>query len=320
MAVIDISQVTNVTLYTGDNGSGACTCSCPACSQKGRERRYQGTVEQADKMFALLPNLEHIYVLGNPDPSVDAKFCNLVMREAVKRKIKVAFSTSGIGGEKVIKTLLKNIPPEMVDYCSFSYDSTTSEGMSLYKGVNYPMEYSLSGLDWAITNKYTVKVQPTLWNSNYKNVEEIIKFFRARGVKWFTFHVGSLEAGVYLPTHKHITEYQLESVHRQIDIVARTHPEIKVRCPDFFMHEVWDGKYYCMNPSSCVELMLCFEETGKIRATHAPIAASYTNKLSWNLGEEADVPKLKGCFKCPFSYRLTGRETKCRFLSKYWNY
>lgn len=321
MAVIDIKKVTNVTIYTGDKGAESCTCKCPCCSQTSRERTYQGTLEQVAEMLELLPSLQHAYLCGNPDPSVDSLYCNYLMKKCVEKGIKVSFSTSGVGGKKTMQTLLDGIPTEMVDYASISYDATTKEEMSFFKGVNYPMESSLEGLQWLVDQGYTVKVQPTLWNSNYQKAGELIEFFRARGVRWFTFHVGSLESGVNLTTHQHLTSKQLKEVHELIDKAVRTKPDVKVRCPDFYDHGQWDGKFYCMHPETCVELLLFFSPEG-IRATHAPIAAAYTSKMSWILGKEpAEVPDLKGSEYCPFSTRLTGgNSTHCRFLSRYWGY
>lgn len=321
MARIDLSKITSVTLYTGENGKLACTCRCPTCSQTTRQSSYHGTIEQAKEMFESLPNMKSLYIFGNPDPSVDTAYCNLVMRMAVDRGIRVSTSTSGVGGIKTLKTLLKNIPPEMVDFISFSFDHYTKEGMSYYKGIDYPFKSALMALDWAWEEGYTTKVQPTLWSSNYDIVEKLIDFYVLRGVRWFTFHIGSLESCIYIYTHNHLTIEQLKSVHEQIQrSIDSGYKRIKVRCPDFF-YSLEDGKYYCMHVEDCTELLLIFTANG-IKATHAPIASSYTNKLSWILGKEPpEVPCFKFSKICPYSERLTnGQKTQCRFLSKYWNY
>lgn len=319
---IDYSNIRYVTLYTGDNGSGACTCHCPCCSQKGRERRYQGSYEQINEMFAYLPNLQQLYILGNPDPSVDRHFCNRVMKEAISRGVRVCACTSGIGGTRVLEDMLRGVPAEMTDYISFSFDAITKREMSFFKGVKYPMDTALKGFDWALKQGYKVKVQPTLWPGNHRKVKELMEFFIKRGVTWFTFHIGSLEAGVHMKSHRHLTEKELTFVHKQIDAVVAQYPHIKVRCPNFFGNGNDSEKYHCMKPSEQIqELLLAFTQEG-IRATHMPIASAYTEKVSWLLGEE-----LLGftCFKesrrCPYSKKLTGGEpTQCRFVSKYWGY
>ena len=318
---IDYTNVRFVTLYTGDNGSGACTCHCPCCSQKGRERRYQGSYEQIDELFAHLPNLQQLYVLGNPDPSVDRHFCNRLMKEAISRGVRVCACTSGIGGTRVLEDMLRGVPAEMTDYLSFSFDATTQREMSFFKGVKYPMDNALEGVEWALKQGYPVKVQPTLWPGNYRKVKELMEFFITRGVTWFTFHVGSLESGVYMPSHRHLTAKELQHVHQQIDAVVAQYPHIKVRCPNFF-NGTDDEKYHCMKASDSIqELLMTFTPEG-IRATHMPIASAYTEKVAWILGEEApEVPCFKMSKKCPYSQRLTGgKPTQCRFVSKYWGY
>ena len=324
MSAIKLDRIEYITLYTGDNGSGYCTCKCPCCSQKGRDRHYQGNMKQVNKMFKKLPNLKQIYLFGNPDVTVDADFCNSVMREAVSRNIHVCFSTSGVGGEPVLVKLLKGIPTEMVDYISFSFDGTTKQEMSFAKGISYPMEKSLQGLQWALNNGYTCKVQPTLWSYNYTKVEEIINFFRNKGVKWFTFHIGSLESEIDLPSHQHLTPEQIEYVHYQISKAVNKHIDIKVRCPIIYMKCGTNEKekWYCMHPDRAKELLVMLTKEG-IKATHAPIASSLREDLTFEIGvdEVNDVPEIPENEFCPFSKKLSGRDdTCCRYISKYWNY
>ena len=321
---IVLEKVEYVSLYTGNNGSGACTCRCPCCSQKGKERRYQGTITQVVEMFESLPNLKQLYIFGNPDITVDVAFCHLVALEATKRNIKVCFSTSGVGGKEVLIKLLQDIPVNMVDYISFSFDATTKEEMSFMKGIKYPMEKALQGLEWAIQKGYPVKVQPTLWSCNYSKVEEILEFYADKGVKWFTFHVGSLEANVDLPTHQHLTLEQVKSVHEQISRAVDNHNDVKVRCPIIYGSLGCNdtSKWYCMHPERSKELLIMFTENG-INATHAPIASSFMDDLSFELvkAETTDIPAIPESEFCPFSKELTGRiDTCCRYVSKYWNY
>ena len=136
MPIISLSNIEYVTLYTGNNGSDGCTCKCPCCSQRGRTRFYQGNLAQAIEMFEKLPNMKQLYVFGNPDVTVDTNLCHEIIKEAVKRDIHVCFSTSGVGGVYTLQKMLKDIPCELVDYVSFSFDGTTKEEMSFAKGIN----------------------------------------------------------------------------------------------------------------------------------------------------------------------------------------
>lgn len=324
MAVINLNDIENVTLYTGNNGSSACTCKCPCCSQTARNRRYQGNIEQAIKMFDMLPKMKQLYLFGNPDVTVDSDFCHTVMLEAISRKIHVCFSTSGVGGINVLAKLLNNISPSMVDYISFSFDSIDEDEMSYMKGITYPMEKALKGIEWALERGYTVKVQPTLWSCNYNKTGEIIEFFRKKGVKWFTFHIGSLESGISLVTHKHLTPEQINMVHEQITKAVCIYNDIKVRCPIIYMEcgENDEQKWYCMHPDRAKELLVMFTENG-IKATHVPMASLFQEDLYFYLERvnQYDIPAIHESKKCPFTYGLSGtNETCCRYISKYWNY
>ena len=321
---IVLSRVEYVSLYTGNNGSGACTCRCPCCSQKGKERRYQGTINQVHEMFESLPNLKQLYIFGNPDITVDTDFCHMVTKEAVKRNVRVCFSTSGVGGKNTLVKLLRDIPVNMVDYISFSFDAITEEEMSFMKGIKYPMQKALDGLSWAIEQGYTVKVQPTLWSCNYTKTKEIIEFFAKRGVKWFTFHVGSLESEINLPSHKHLTPEQIENVHNQISEAIYNRDDVKVRCPIIYSQCGTDEstKWYCMHPERANELLVMLTEDG-IKATHAPMASNYKEELNFDINKEESVitESIPENIFCPFSYKLSGRkDTCCRYVSKYWNY
>ena len=324
LASIVLDRVEYVTLYTGNNGSGACTCKCPCCSQKGRDRRYQGTINQVLDMFDSLPNIKQLYIFGNPDISVDTEFCKRVAKEAVKRNIRVCFSTSGIGGKKVVTKLLDCIPKNMVDYISFSFDAITKEEMSFMKGINYPMEKALEGLDWALEEGYIVKVQPTLWSCNYMKTEEIIDFFVTRGVKWFTFHIGSLESEIYLPSHKHLIAEEIEEVHKQISNAVCNYPYIKVRCPIIYARcgSNEPNKWYCMHPERTKELLVMLTEEG-IKATHTPMASNFKENLTFDISKEKSIimESIPENNFCPYSYKLSGQtDTCCRYVSKYWNY
>ena len=323
MSAINLQRVEYVSLYTGSNGSKYCTCNCPCCSQKGFDRQYQGTIDQALEMFNILPNMKQLYLFGNPDITVDTDFCHKVAQEAVKRNVHLCFSVSGIGGETVLKQLLEGIPCELVDYISFSFDGTTKEELSFLKGINYPMKKALKGLEWTIHNGYTVKVQPTLWSCNYTKAQEIIEFYTSKGVKWFTFHFGSLESCVNLPTHQHLTLEQVKNVHEQISRAVDKHPDIKVRCP--IIYEALGSndteKWYCMHPERIKELLVMFTENG-IYATHAPMASSFMENLKFKLtnAETTDILAIPESEFCPFTKELSGRtDTCCRYVSKYWN-
>lgn len=322
--MINLNKVSYITLYTGGNGSAHCTCNCPCCSQKNKNNRYQGTKEHVEELLDKVPNLQQLYVLGNPDPSVDPDFCHEVICMAVERGIKVATSTSGVGGAKILKKIFAGIPSQMVDYISFSIDSVRTKDMSLLKGINYPFEEAIKGIKWAIDMGYTVKIQPTLWACNYDQIAEIIEYFCDIGIKWFSCHIGSLEAGVNLSSHSHLTKEEIMEVHALIDNVVKKHTEIKVKFPCIF-EGVWTNekaqKYYCSRPDQCRELLVYFEKNG-IFCTHTPLASSLKDEFTFEINDaEYKMQELqveKGV--CPFSKELCGDETICRYICRLWNY
>ena len=325
MPKIELSKVTNVTLYTGNNSPWYCTCSCPCCSQRKREQHYEGTLDQANAFFEMLPNLKQLYILGNPDPTVDLDFCHQIMKMAMARKINVSFSTSGIGGKVSYEKLLKGIPNSIVDYVSVSIDTVDEQKLNILKGRQYSLKKSVDGIKWLLDNGYTVKIQPTLRSSNFNDVEELMEYFIHIGVYWFTFHIGSLESGVSLPTHRHLTVNELHNVHDAIQSVVDRHKDkhISVRCPVIYP-ELWhndETKWYCMKDSSITELMVTFTEKG-IVATHVPMLSFFNEERSFYFKEGQDeiyLPSLKKDNICPISKELSGKnKTFCCYISRYW--
>lgn len=321
MPMINLTNIRFVTLYTGDNGPNECVCHCPCCSQTDWEHcRYQGTEEQCVTLLTKLPSLEQLYILGNPDPACDPLFCNFVAKEACKRNIHVAFSTSGAGGQYAMSKLLAGIPKEMIDYISFSIDSINKDKMSILKGINYPLENTVKCIEELIHEGYKVKIQPTLWSINFEEVEEIINFFACKGVSWFTFHVGSLESGINLETHQHLNERQMQQVYKQIEMAYSKNKNIKVRCPIIFPScgNNDTSKWYCMNPERCKELLIYFKREG-IMCTHSPMASNILPGLVFDITKIPEVALVEKCKTCPISKVLSGtKENLCRYVSKFW--
>lgn len=325
MPKIELSKVSNVTLYTGNNSPWYCTCSCPCCSQLQRNQRYEGTLEQANTFFEMLPNLKQLYIFGNPDPTVDLGFCHQMMEMAISRGIEVCTSTSGIGGKATYEKLLNGIPASMVVYVSVSIDSVNEQKLSVLKGKQYSLPKAIDGIKWLLENGYTVKIQPTLWSSNFNDVEETLEYFIQMGINWFTFHIGSLESGVKLPTHRHLTVDEMRSVHEVIQHVVNRHKDkyITIRCPVIYP-ELWhndETKWYCMKESSITELMITFTEKG-IKGTHVPMLSLQDEEFSFYFEKgqnEIQLPSIKKESICPISKELSGtNKTFCRYISRYW--
>lgn len=223
-----------------------------------------------------------------------------------------------------MKQLLNGILPDSVDYISFSIDSVRPEKMSMLKGISYPWASALKGVEWCVRRGYTVRIQPTLWSSNFLEAGEIVSFFAEKGVRVFNFHIGSLESGVNLETHRHLTPEEIQLVHMLLQLAAKR-SRAKVTCPSIFVGYGKDdsSKWYCSHPEDSSQL-LAFLRSDGIFVTNLPIAASLNDSLTHKISAETKSIKVVGSFSndyCPFSQQLAGRpDTICRYVSQNWDY
>jgi len=221
----------------------------------------------------------------------------------------------------MLKKLLTGIKSENVDYISFSIDSVNPEKMSMLKGIKFPWKNALEGIEWAIKEGYTVKIQPTLWSCNYKDAYSIIDFFSEMGVKLFSFHIGSVEKN-NIPTHQHLTPEQVKDVHQQIDSITEKY-NVHVVCPVLYPScgEIDLNKWYCMNPLNCYNWLVFLKENG-IWGTHIPIASEFDEKYSFKLepNKLINVEEFPHSESCPFSEKTAhGSKTLCRYIAKTWH-
>lgn len=257
-----LEKIDELTIYTGNFGKNRCTCQCPGCSQTayGMEnvsRQYQGTIAQIEELIPLLPSLKKAYFLGNPDCSVDAKFCNEAAKLFVEKGIHVMFSTSGIGGKNTMRTLLNGIDPKMIDYVSFSIDSLNHTTESILKGKKVCYNVLLKGIDYCNTIGVPIKIQPTIWQLNQENCVELIDFlYYKHNVNWFTFHAGSLE-GLH-PHSSNICKHVRPDTWRKTAqgiLEYSKEKKIKTAVPKLFLsaeeYKIYQESYitHCSNPA-----------------------------------------------------------------------
>lgn len=279
----NLSNIDELTLYTGTNGRRGCSCNCPGCSQTNYGEQHahnfhQGTLTQIQEIINLLPNLKKAYILGNPDCSVDTVFCSEAAKLFIKHKIHVMFSTSGIGGVKTLKQLLERLDLSFIDYISFSIDSIYPKTESLLKGTNIEYDTLLKGIEYCQALGIPIKIQPTIWQINQNSCIEIMEFFNSKyNIDWFTFHVGSLE-GVYprspktcqhvMPdrwhnTSQEIIEYaKLNNLHVYVPLIFLTENEYEIYKQNYIPH--------CQNPNP-TNLQIWMEQN--LQATFYPILA-----------------------------------------------
>jgi len=160
-----------------------------------RKPMYQGNMQQIYELSDILPNLKTVLVFGNPDISVDPIFCNELSKYFQTRGVtELYFSTSGIGGKKVMEQLLDGIDPT-ISKVSFSVDSIDDKKLSFLKGVNISLETILEGIDYCKSLGYEVSILTTLWSLNMnEDWTAFTEFFKFHGVFEFKANFGSLES------------------------------------------------------------------------------------------------------------------------------
>ncbi len=290
-----LAKVTDLTLYTGTNGKDKCTCKCIGCTQGGgilkNKEKYQGTIEDIKVIIERLPNLENAYLLGNPDVSVDIFFCNLAAKEFIKNNINVMFSTSGFKAVDTVKKLVDGLDPKYIKYISYSVDTLDEDKLHFLKGNK---TLSLKEIEDAISyckkRDIPVKIQPTLWEINQDDYEDIINnFYNKFGIKWYTFHVGSFEAlknKKVLLNHIHPKKWR-EIVENIIEIAKKK--KLKIKLPRIFldreeMEECQKNiKTYCANGGKGLQIWL---EKDFIRCTYCPVLAEIHPEFTFSIEED----------------------------------
>lgn len=237
-----LDKVKDLTLYTGTFGREKCTCNCIGCTQGGiikEKEPYQGNISQIRKIISKLPNLENAYLLGNPDISVDTEFCNLAAKEFEKNNISVMFSTSGIGGAKVIQKLVSGLDCKKIKYISYSVDTIDDDKIHYLKGTkNISLSDIEESIKFCIEREIPVKIQPTLWEYNQEDYIDIIEYFYKKySISWFTFHAGSFESlkNRKVPL-KHIEPSRWKEIVRNIQFIAKK-KKLRIVVPRIFLDQ-----------------------------------------------------------------------------------
>lgn len=305
-----------LTLYTGEKGYHNCYCKCPCCTQKNLNQDYQGKIEQVEKLLAKFKNLKQLYILGNPDPLKDATFCNQVSKLALKKNINLCYSTSGVGGITKINQLISGLNKDKIDYISFSIDSIEPNKMSMLKGINYPFTKVIETIKWLLKNNYKIKIQPTLWSSNYQETYDLIAYFANLGVTKFTFHIGSNETDSF-QTHTHLTLTEMQEVFKMITKASSKY-QVQITCPVIYSDCFNDlNKWYCMQPEKCQELLAYLKKDG-VYVTNVPIIAEIDTSYLYNINSNIDLKELPKANTCPISSQTAKTKTLCRYVKRIW--
>lgn len=325
-----LKNISKIVLYTGSNTRCDCTCNCLGCflgDSKTRKASYQGELEQIHEMLNVLPNLKSVRMYGNPDISVDAHFCNAVAKCLQNKGIELEFFTSGIGGAKVIETVLDEISPSSVKRVIFSVDTLSIEKLTQMKGTKISLETILEGIECCNRLNIPFSVLAVIWPMNvdddwiaYHN------FFKSFGARNVIARFGSVEGTTgnvsHVPEDKVleiIEKYKSSPIilnklfinndeHEGRMFGAEFYDRSKIKCTDWSL--------------SSADSLYVYLEDGTIKATSiCPYFAdlSPNHYVSIHSIETLEAPFTGDVNECPIAGRLLGyKPVKSRSICRYY--
>lgn len=324
-----LNSITDIDLYTENRGKSGCLCNCSGCTQtnygnRNIRNRHQGTLEQCQSILETFPNLKLVYILGNPDCCVDTEFCREVSKFFIAAGKNTAYTTSGIGGERTFKILFDGVDLSHIEYVSFSVDSINEKTSTALKGRHIPFSRILSGIEYCLSKGIPVKIQPTIWQENADDVEQILNFFyTVYGIKWYTFHAASLDG---IPGNKSNVCHHVrpdkwrETMDRILKIAEKN--KLKVNIPYAFLRAD-EYQEYIENKVNFEPWCRCKEPILEIKMEHE-LRASFCCILGESTPKEFSFNPIKDEFsnmntsKCPAHSYLLGPELFSEFHEGKW--
>lgn len=312
--------IKRLTLYTGSNGKKGCNCNCVGCSQEKyglSTPYYQGTPQDVIELLELLPNLQDCIILGNPDPSVDPEFCNWVIKYMINKGIRVRLSSSGINALEVAKILFKDVDVNFVDYINYSVDTVNEENLYKLKGRKIPLELIDNSIDYCLSIGIRTKIQPTIWKINKNDYRELIQYYLKRGVKWFSFHVGSVESFVEnKDISEHLSPREWIAIREDLKKLCVEY-NFSLHMPYLFLDEKEYEEYKRIKGEKCYPEKLnntqVWLEKNIFRTTHCPLlreARVFEYDLKNMDKSKIDYSNDEGGY-CPVAGKCLG-EKNCR--------
>lgn len=310
--------VTTVALTTGSNGKKGCTSKCKGCYlgvYSSQKPMYQGNIKQIYELVDLLPNLNLVIIMGNPDPSVDTTFCNDTARYLQSRGIEVIFNTSGFGGLATTKKLLQELDPKMVRHMDYSVDSLDSNISKQLKGVEIPLSGIVEALEYCNSLGIPTRIKPTIWPVN-KGEDWLAfkKFFIGHNVSKISFHFGSIEgvnANIMHVGEKDMIKIRNEIMHYKIGTI-----------PYLLLNDCEYQEYidnftpYCQRAT---RPLIVYLESDGIKVTSSCQVSSCMSPSDHIFDiNKKNISPLDKKDACPIAYKSLGYESKtlhhvCRF-------
>ena len=311
--MIKREEIKRLTLYTGSNGKKGCACNCIGCSQEryGRSNPfYQGTKEQVKEMMELIPNVKDCIILGNPDPCIDPEFCNWVAKYLIQKGVRVRFSSSGFNAIRTIKILLKDLDVNYIDYMSYSIDTVDQELLNKLRGKKISLNEVNDAISYCLELNVRPKIQPTLWRINMEGYKELVEYYLERGVRWFSFHVGSMESfDVKKEELQHLSPKEWISIRNELmDMSIKRN--FSIHMPYMYMTETEFENYKKERGDKCIPVQLRTTQiwlgNDQLRTTHCPLLREVRNfeydlrtmdqkKIDFSISETGYCPAAKTC-------------------------
>ena len=318
-----LTEIQRCSLFTGTYGRKRCTAKCLGCyigESETYDSKYQGNIAQVHELMSLLPNLEEVVIMGNPDPTVDPDFCNEAAKLFQSKGIRTIFFTNGVGGIEMAKKLTKGLDPTLIRGFAFSVHSLDEEKDSKMKGIKVPLDGIFQSMKYLKGLNINVLASFTIWPINMNDDwTEYFNFFESRGVL-IGNGFGSVEAAngriEHVPKEK-ILEIRKRHSGARLSTILANEEEYQEYLSTF----VAEQKFKCTNLK---RVDVCFTEK-EIKATYSCSLVGtvypkyFKNIRDYNINEFHENTLETG--HCPvhkqaLGFEIEGLHPVCRFYKR----
>lgn len=200
-AFLDEREVLRVT-YQGDD---RCQLRCPGCytgerllrptlPPTGPTHRLRAPFDEfIGQVGGLGAGLQDFYLLG-AEPTMDPEGSDDRLAWAAERGLSVMAITNGaVSADRFDRTFGRSLENGELYKLIVSFDSIVPEINNELRGSPFAFERTLATIRRCVRHGAPVKVQITIWPSNYPTVLATVDALWELGVRGFAFHCGSVE-------------------------------------------------------------------------------------------------------------------------------
>jgi len=200
-AFLDEREILRVT-YQGDD---RCQLRCPGCYTGARlqrpnidpavagQRLRTPFEEFTGQVGGLGDGLQDFYLLG-AEPTMDPEGSDERLAWAAGRGLSVMSITNGaVSPNRFDRTFARSLEADELYKLIVSLDSIVPEINNELRGSPFAFDRTLATIRRCVRRGAPVKVQITVWPSNYPTIMETVEALWELGVRGFAFHGGSVE-------------------------------------------------------------------------------------------------------------------------------